>query len=210
MGFVLTTGCELLAKLIILINSLRLVMKWESFCKGHIQIHCSYCSIAIPISLKFIPRCPINNIVSQTGTKPLAEPNSVPHKVLCTYKTQTQVINVWIHWGRVTHICVGKLTIIGSDNGLSPGRHQAITWTNAGILLIGPLGTNFSKTLIRMQIFPFMKMHLKMLFAKWRPFCLSLNVLTPDGTRSSVGIALNEDLSSSLFANYTVLFLWTG
>ena len=47
------------------------------------------------------------------------------------------------HWGRVTHICVSKLTIIGSDNGLSPGRRQAIIWTNAGILLIGPLGTNF-------------------------------------------------------------------
>ena len=45
------------------------------------------------------------------------------------------------HWGRVTHICVRKLTIIGSDNGLSPGRRQAIIWTNAGILLIGPLGT---------------------------------------------------------------------
>ena len=42
------------------------------------------------------------------------------------------------HRGRVTHICVGNLTIIGSDNGLSPGRRQAIIWTNAGILLIGP------------------------------------------------------------------------
>ena len=49
------------------------------------------------------------------------------------------------HWGRVTHICVGKLTIIGSENGLSPGRRQAIIWTNAGILLIEPLGTNFSE-----------------------------------------------------------------
>ena len=43
------------------------------------------------------------------------------------------------HWGRVTHICVNKLTIIGSDNGLSPGRRQAIIRTNAGILLIGVL-----------------------------------------------------------------------
>ena len=43
------------------------------------------------------------------------------------------------HWVRVTDICVSKLTIIGSDNG----RRQAIIWTNAGILLIGPLGTNF-------------------------------------------------------------------
>ena len=39
-------------------------------------------------------------------------------------------------------------TIIGSDNGLSPGRHQAIIWTNDGILLIGTLGTNFSEILI--------------------------------------------------------------
>ena len=38
------------------------------------------------------------------------------------------------HWSRVTHICVSKLTTIGSDNGLSPGRRQAIIWTNAGII----------------------------------------------------------------------------
>ena len=41
--------------------------------------------------------------------------------------------------------CVGKLSIIGSDNGLSPGRSQAIIWTSAGILLIWLLGTNFSE-----------------------------------------------------------------
>ena len=52
------------------------------------------------------------------------------------------------HWGLVTHIRVGKLTNICSDNGLSPGRRQAIIFTNAGILLIGPLGTNFSEILI--------------------------------------------------------------
>ena len=51
------------------------------------------------------------------------------------------------HWGRVMHICISILTIIGSDNGLLPGRHQAIIWTNAAILLIGPLGTNFSEIL---------------------------------------------------------------
>ena len=79
------------------------------------------------------------------------------------------------HWGRVTYICVNKLTIIGSDNGLSPGRRQAIIWTNAGILFIGPLGTNFSEILI--QTFSFKKMYLKMSSGKWRPSCLSLNVL---------------------------------
>ena len=77
----------------------------------------------------------------------------------------------------MTHICVGKLTIIDSDNGLSPGRCQAIIWTNAGILLIGPLWTNFNEILIGIQTFSFKKMHLKMAFAKWRPFCLGLNVL---------------------------------
>ena len=81
------------------------------------------------------------------------------------------------HWGRVTHICVSKLTIIGSDNGLSPGRRQAIIWTNAGILLIGPLGTNFSDILIEILTFSFTKMRLKVSSAKWRPFCLGLNVL---------------------------------
>ena len=64
------------------------------------------------------------------------------------------------HLGRVTHICVSKLTIIGSDNGLSPDRRQAIIWTNAGILLIGPLGTNFSEILIEILKFSFKKMRL--------------------------------------------------
>ena len=45
----------------------------------------------------------------------------------------------------MTHICVGNLIIMGSDNGLSPGRRQAIIWTNAGILLIGIIGTNCSE-----------------------------------------------------------------
>ena len=82
-----------------------------------------------------------------------------------------------IHWGRVTHICVNKLTIIGSDNVLSPGRRQAIIWTNAGILLIGNLGTNCSEILIESRPFSFKKMHLKMSSGKRRPFCLGLNVL---------------------------------
>ena len=82
-------------------------------------------------------------------------------------------IDFLTHWGRATHICVSKLTIIVSDNGLSPGRRQAIIWANAGILLIGPLGTNFSEILIEIQIFSYM---LKMASAKWRPFCLGLDV----------------------------------
>ena len=81
------------------------------------------------------------------------------------------------HWGRETHICVGKLTIIASNNGLSPGRRQAIIWTNPGILSIGPLGTNFNEISIGIRTFSFKKMHFKMASALWRPFCLGLNVL---------------------------------
>ena len=61
---------------------------------------------------------------------------------LCKLEGHRQLfanIIILTHWGRVTHICVSELTVIGSDNGLSPGRRQAIMWTNDGILLIRPL-----------------------------------------------------------------------
>ena len=66
---------------------------------------------------------------------------------------------------------------IGSDNGLSPGRRQAIIWTNARILLIEPLGTNFSDILIETYAFSFKKIRLKMSSGKRRPVCVGLNVL---------------------------------
>ena len=77
----------------------------------------------------------------------------------------------------MTHICVSNLTIIGSDNGLSPGRRQAIIWTNDGILVIETLGTHFSEILIEIQTFSFWKNRLKVSSAKWRPFCLGLSEL---------------------------------
>ena len=76
----------------------------------------------------------------------------------------------WTHWGRVSHICVSKLTSIGSDNGLSPAWRQAIIWINAGILLTGPLGTHLSEVLIKIHTFSFKKIHLKMSSGKLRPF----------------------------------------
>ena len=83
------------------------------------------------------------------------------------------------HWGWATQICISKLSTIGSDNGLSPGRRQAIIWTNVGILSITTFGTNFSEHFNKIHIFSFKKMHLKMSSGKCRPFCLGLNVLTP-------------------------------
>ena len=77
----------------------------------------------------------------------------------------------------MTHFCVSKQDNIGSDNGLSPGRRQAIIRTKAGIMLIRPLGTNFSEILIETLIFSFKQMRLKASFAKKRPFCIDLNEL---------------------------------
>ena len=99
------------------------------------------------------------------------------------------------HWGWVTHICVSKLTIIGSDNGLSPGQRQALIWTIAGILLIRTLETNLSEILSEISAFSFKKRHLKMSSAKWRQLCLGLNVLTT--ISFSVIAGLNPDLVSA-------------
>ena len=69
------------------------------------------------------------------------------------------VKNYSTHRGRVTHICIGSLAIIGSDNGLSPGWHQAIIWINAGILLIQTLETNIREILIQIHKISFKKRH---------------------------------------------------
>ena len=82
------------------------------------------------------------------------------------------------HWGWVMHICINKLNIIGSDNGLLPGGRKDIIWTNAGIFLIGPLGAKFNEILIKIHTVSFKKMYLKMSSGKCWPFCLDLNVLS--------------------------------
>ena len=85
----------------------------------------------------------------------------------------------------MTHICVRKLTTIGSDNGLSPGRRQATIWTNAGILLILTWGTNFSEILSDIYTFSFKKMHLKMSPEKRRTFCYRHECVNSDCYRAN-------------------------
>ena len=92
---------------------------------------------------------------------------------------------VWRSGVRIYQIVTGVTSDVGvqsthlvvSDNGLWPGCRQAIIWTHDGILLIGPLGTNFSEVLLRNVTFWFKKMHLKMSSVNGRSFCLGLNVL---------------------------------
>ena len=92
-------------------------------------------------------------------------------------KVGTVTTTVLTHWGRLTHTCIGNLTIIVSDSGLRPGQRKAIISTTAGILLTGPLGTDFSEILIEIITFSFKKMCLNVSSAKQWPFCLSLKML---------------------------------
>ena len=103
-------------------------------------------------------------------------PESTPSESLAIEAQQCGISTLWLltQWGRVTHICISKLTIIGSDNGSSPVQRQAIIWTNAGILLIGTLGTNFNEILIKIYIFSLKKMHFNLSSGNWRSFCLGL------------------------------------
>ena len=154
----------------------------------------------------FFPKGPIKNmpvlVQIMASRRPSDKPLSEPMMVNLLTTISSLGLNELTHWGRETHICVSKLTIIGSDNGLSPGRHQAITWTNARILLIGPWWTNFSEILIEIHTFSFKKMHLKMSSAKWRPFCLGFNELTSFWINT---IALRQLFDSSTASEATLM-----
>ena len=112
------------------------------------MIHISYLHVLCPtIEVQVVHTWPIPHHTKSVLSECLYQCILSNH--LLTFK------NVLTHWGRMRHICVGKTTIIGSDNGLSPGRRQAIIWTNAGILLIGTLGTHFSEILSEIHTFSF-------------------------------------------------------
>ena len=55
------------------------------------------------------------------------------------------------HWGWVSHIWVSKITIIGSDDGLSPGQRHVIIWSNAGIFVNWTLGNKLQWNFHRNQ-----------------------------------------------------------
>ena len=124
-----------------------------------------------------------------------------PRPVLaCGYCHRLQRWKIaWLtHWGRVTHVWVSKLTIIGSDNGLTGAKPLSEPMLEY-CYLIGPLGTNFSEILIEILTFSFKKMRLKVLSVKRQPFCLGLNVL-----RSlSVLVSIDFDLEGQIWFNKT-------
>ena len=71
-----------------------------------------------------------------------------------------------------------KLTIIVSDNGLSPDRHQAVLWTNAAILSIAHWEIYLSGFILKLHKFLLMEMHLIMSSVKWRPVCHRMKYCT--------------------------------
>ena len=96
-------------------------------------------------------------------------------------------------------------TVTPKTSQIMASAIQAIIWINAAILLIGPSGTNFSEILIEIHLFLFKKMHFKMSYGKWQPFCLCLNVLTywhlvtPYGT-IKLGSTLCQVMTCHLFS----------
>ena len=82
-------------------------------------------------------------------------------------KAESNMVHSWkarghlTHWGWLTHIFIGKTTIIGLGNVLSHGGRHAIVWTNSWISLTEPLGINFSDILVEFHRFSFKKIRLE-------------------------------------------------
>ena len=89
-------------------------------------------------------------------------------------------VALW-HWGTnpdAVYVSICYLRLVWWeqwDNSLSP---------SAGILLNGPLGTNFNENLIKNHAFSFPKVHYGVSSGKWRPFCPGINVLTVEVSSS--------------------------
>ena len=182
--------------------------KWRPFHKQHSQMHFlenKWCVIKIQISLKFVSEGPINNTSPLVLVMACEEQGfiffslfqiylyRVNHSVKLFFHAITGTNddpdlshhmallgpNELTHWGKVIYLCVSKLTIIGSDNGLLPGQCQSVIWTNAGILLIRTLGTHFIEILSKIHIFfikenAFQNVVCEMVADLFRPQCVKL------------------------------------
>ena len=101
------------------------------------------------------------------------------------------------------------MIIIGSDNGLSPGRRQPIIWTNVGILVIGILGINFGRILIEIDAFSFNTMHMNLSSAKWSLFCLGLNELLIV-QHPAITLANDDLLSAEFYSGNSNIFIYNS
>ena len=146
------------------------------------------------------------------GNKPLPEPILTYHErcsVLfiwkqfhkkCSLIYMCSEIRILTHLPLVPHIYASvNWVIIGSGNGMSPVRRQAIIWTNAGLLSIELLGTSFSEIGIGILSFSCKKMHLKMSSAQ------EAAILS---RRRWVKITFTSPRSKWVLCSYIHSFLW--
>ena len=107
------------------------------------------------------------------------------------------------HLGRVTHICINKLAIIDSDNGLSPFWHQTIIWLNVGISLMESSGTNFSEIWNKIQQFSSENVVRKMAANLSQPQCVN-NDCSPAWVQMLQQWCHMNVIASHLISNLTV------
>ena len=103
-----------------------------------------------------------------------------------------------------------RLTNIDSDNGLAPTRRQAIM--SDPELPHCQLDPNFNYFFFAVQKFSLKKFQLKISSAKWRPFCLGLNVLTTHRPNSHRAIKWTQQKTSKdlCFLDLWFLTFWLG
>ena len=105
---------------------------------------------------------------SETHLSNLGHAGQIPVNLGQTNFNETQMSD--IYWHADSPLDLGQNPVLTLLVKRPAGLHQAIIWTNAGILLIWPLATNFSEILIEINTFSLKKRHLKMSSEKWRPF----------------------------------------
>ena len=132
--------------------------------------------ISIKISLKFLPKGPINNVPALvqimawrwSGNKPLSEPMMVSFLThICVTRPQW-VKRCWGYSLCTQTACLSiRIHII-----IIKAAHwcQAITWTNVDLLPIWCLGTKFKDIFIEIKIFSFNKMYCKDVICKMVAF----------------------------------------
>ena len=157
--------------------------KWQTFCGWHMWM-----VFIKRIFCHFTVDCSWGSTKISTGSG-----HGWPPK--CGNLLNEQIMTQLTHGGRMTHLCVSKLTIIGSDKSLSPGRRQAIIWTNVGMLLIWTLGTNFSEILSKVHTFIFQENAFKTIVYEMaailsRPQCVKSDASTWWDTTWSTGVKM--------------------
>ena len=113
------------------------------------------------------------------------------------------LVPIWRH--SLTHLPQCRIyaslnwVSIGSDNGMSPVRRQAITWTNADLLSIGLLGTYFSEIWIGILSFSFKKMQLKMSSAKIAAILSTGRWVKDQGWPVPTTVSIRSDLNFNIW-----------